>query len=365
MTSCWPPAPRYRALLSGLDEATRRAAGDRIEALADLVTAENRSPRPAAPGTSDRAVTAAAWQPSRQDSTARRGLLRRPEPGGRPRRHPRWRGRLAAVAGPDTGAAGQGGGAAGGAGRGPRRRGHRGPAHRPRHAAQRAAGVPPATAHRPGTGRPRRAHRPGRPDPGAYRARRRCRRRLPNRAVLGDRRVPGDQRRRVRQPDRRNLRHRAGRGAHHALATGPDLGPTATPLAGLLRTRDGRPDHDPDDDRRRPVRIADRERPAQRPGRPGHLRRRRRRAAPGQPGARPVDADGDHPAGRRHGGVPTQVGPSLRDRPRPDRDRQRRVPGEPLRDPRSTGVRPRTGHPRPLPRAGPAVPAGRGSARSA
>ena len=49
-----------------------------------------------------------------------------------------------------------------------------------------------------------------------------------------------------------------------AVAADPDLGPAPAPVARLLRARDGRPDHDPDDHRRRPVRDADRERPAAR-----------------------------------------------------------------------------------------------------
>ena len=64
-----------------------------------------------------------------------------------------------------------------------------------------------------------------------------------------------------------------------AGAADPDLGPAPAALARLLRARDGRPDHDPDDHRRRPVRDADRERPARRAGLARHLRRRRRRAA--------------------------------------------------------------------------------------
>ena len=50
--------------------------------------------------------------------------------------------------------------------------------------------------------------------------------------------------------------------ADHAVAADPDLGPPATAVARLLRAGDGRPDHDPDDHRRRRVRIADRERAA-------------------------------------------------------------------------------------------------------
>ena len=62
--------------------------------------------------------------------------------------------------------------------------------------------------------------------------------------------------------DRRDVRHRARRAANHAVAPHPHLGAAATAFARLLRARDGRPDHDADDDRRRPVRVTDRERPA-------------------------------------------------------------------------------------------------------
>ena len=74
------------------------------------------------------------------------------------------------------------------------------------------------------------------------------------------RRHPGRPHRR----DRRDVRHRPGRPADHAVAAHPHLGPAPAALARLLRARDGRPDHDPDDDRRRPVRVADRERAAAR-----------------------------------------------------------------------------------------------------
>ena len=60
--------------------------------------------------------------------------------------------------------------------------------------------------------------------------------------------------------DRRDVRDRPGGPADHALAAHPDLGPAAAAVARLLRARDGGPDHDPDDHRRRPVRVADRER---------------------------------------------------------------------------------------------------------
>ncbi len=90
--------------------------------------------------------------------------------------------------------------------------------------------------------------------------------------------------------DRRDVRHRAGGAADHAVAADPHLGPAAAALARLLRARDGRADHDPDDDRRRPVRVADRERAALGAGLDRHLRRRRRRAGGDQHRTRAVHA---------------------------------------------------------------------------
>ena len=133
----------------------------------------------------------------------------------------------------------------------------------------------------------------------------RARARRPRRARRDRRAVPGQDRRRQRRRDRIavgvlfaasaiflvvtladlarrcrvGLRHRPHRRADHALAADPDLGAAAAALAGLLRARAGRPDHDPDDDRRRPVRVAGRERVALRAGRVRDLLRRRRHAA--------------------------------------------------------------------------------------
>ena len=140
----------------------------------------------------------------------------------------------------------------------------------------------------------------------ARRRRRRCCSR-PSAAFLAGRA------RRPRRPDRRDVRDRPHQRADHAVAADPHLGTAPAALARLLRARDGRPDHDPDDDRRRPVRDADRERPALGPGLAGHLRRRRGRAAAARRRARRcgrctvVD-----PAGDRDRGLPPRHQPPLR-----------------------------------------------------
>ena len=61
------------------------------------------------------------------------------------------------------------------------------------------------------------------------------------------------------------------------------------------------------------------------------------------------DALGDHPAGLRHGRLPPPLGGPLRPGARPHRDRQRRLPGEPLRRARGPGLHPRGGDRAPLP----------------
>ena len=66
----------------------------------------------------------------------------------------------------------------------------------------------------------------------------------------------------------------------------------------------GRPDDDPDDHRRRPVRVVDRERAAVGAGVVRDVPRRRHRAGPGQPRAGPVHAGHRHPARGGHRGVP-------------------------------------------------------------
>ena len=224
------------------------------------------------------------------------------------------------------------------------------------HPAQAAARVPPAAAPRPGAGDPRRARRARRPGPGQERHRQRRRRGLPVGALhrLGD--LPRRHPRRPGRRGRRDLRHRPHRAAGDAVAADPDLGAASAPRPRLLRARDGGPDHDPDDDRRRPVRSADRERPALRPGRLRHLLRGRRRAADPEPRARPGDARRRHPAGLRHGRLPPPLRRPLRPGARPHRDRQRRLPGEPLGGARVAGVHPRSGDRAPLPPPRPRLP---------
>ena len=141
----------------------------------------------------------------------------------------------------------------------------------------------------PGPGGPRRSGLPGRPGPGQDRYRQRrgrgvrwrcCSRPRPSSSpspwwTWSDP-IGGD------------LRHRPDRAADHAVAADPDLGAAAAAVPRLLRAGDGRPDHDPDDHRRRPVRVPDRERAARRPWwLDRDLRRRRGRPGRDQPRARP------------------------------------------------------------------------------
>ena len=150
-----------------------------------------------------------------------------------------------------------------------------------------AARVPPAAAARPGPGRPRRRWPPwpvrSWSRPASTTA---CRPARESVLFAASARLPGRHPGRPGRRDRRDLRHRSGRAADHAVAAHPHLGAAAAALARLLRARDGRPDHDPDDHRRRPVRVADRERPALGAGLDRDLRRRRRRAGAHQPRAR-------------------------------------------------------------------------------
>ncbi len=66
-------SPTYRTLLSGLDEVDRRSGGDRIEALADTARPDAVIGRQH-PGTPDRGVTAAAWQPPGQAAGTARAV---------------------------------------------------------------------------------------------------------------------------------------------------------------------------------------------------------------------------------------------------------------------------------------------------
>ena len=63
------------------------------------------------------------------------------------------------------------------------------------------------------------------------------------------------------------------------------------------------------------------------------------------------DPRGDRAAGLRHGRLPAPLRRPLRPGARPHRDRQRRLPGEPLRGARVAGARPRGGDRPPLPQA--------------
>ncbi len=123
-------------------------------------------------------------------------------------------------------------------------------------------------------------------------------------------------------------------------------------------------DHDPDDDRHRPVRVAGGQRPAERAGRVRDLRRRRRRAGAHRLAARADHAERRRPARDRDRVVPHARGPVVRPVPRAHRGGQRRLPGEPVRRARVAGVQPRTAHDRALPRARRVLPAlaGRGPA---
>ena len=178
-------------------------------------------------------------------------------------------------------------------------------------------------------------------------------------------RVPRRHARRPAGADRLDLRHRPHGRADHALAAHPHLGAAAAPLARLLRARDGRPDHDPDDHRRRPVRVAGDQRPA--------VRARRVRDRSSASASRCCSSTSSSGWSRCRWSIPlalaTVVVPApgrdaLRPVPRTHRRRQRRLPGEPVRRPRVAGVRARGGDRRALPRARRVLPATRASARS-
>ena len=87
-----------------------------------------------------------------------------------------------------------------------------------------------------------------------------------------------------------------------------------------------------------------------------HLRRRRRRAGAHQRRARAVHAAGRRAAGHRHRGLPPPGRPALRPGPGADRDRQRRLPGEPVRRARVAGFRARGRDHDALPPARPRLP---------
>ena len=129
--------------------------------------------------------------------------------------------------------------------------------------------------------------------------------------------------------------------------------PTAAAVAGLLRKRDGRSGHDPDDHRRRPVRVADRRRCPDRTGLNGHVRRRRRRPHLDQRRARTAHPDRGASARRRNCRVPSTRRPPVRRRPGTHRDRQLRLPGGYLRGACRAGLRPRIRDRGPLPRPRP------------
>ncbi len=142
-----------------------------------------------------------------------------------------------------------------GAAPGHRRPRHRRVASRPAggvlRAAPAAARLRDAAARQPRPGRHRRGHgtAAARADPARHRLGRhagRARRRLggrPARAAHGGRAVGG--------PDRRDPDDRTDGGAGPVLAPSEDLRPAPAPRARLLRAGADRPDHDPDDDRRR------------------------------------------------------------------------------------------------------------------
>ena len=78
--------------------------------------------------------------------------------------------------------------------------------------------------------------------------------------------------------------HRPHRRAAAVRAADPHLRPPAAARARLLRPRDGGPDHDPHDHRRRRARAAAADRPDHRAGQHPELRRRARRAQPHRAG---------------------------------------------------------------------------------
>ena len=233
----------YRELLTGLDDDAAGAVGDSIETLSQV----DITPAAWQRGTGDRAEAV-------RDATERAAARMASRPTGSGDR--RW---LAAQPRPHARAAG----ARRGAATGPRpveldlaRR----PAPTPFSMRRTGLGVPLVVRARSRARRARRARRAGRPVPGQDRRRPGRAGGRSGRAVGGVRGVPRRHARRPARPGRRDLRHRPHQRAGHGVAAHPHLGAAPTPVAGLLRARDGRPDHDPDDHRRRPVRVADRER---------------------------------------------------------------------------------------------------------
>ncbi len=334
----------YRELLTGLDDEAAGSVGDSIETLSQV----DVTPAAWQRGTGDRAEAVRTRDRARRRSE----LPARPSLGAGPRRcGGSWRLNLAPT--PELLARVEA------LPTGPRRRSRPDLAHETQgrpgllDVAARQ-GVPLVVRPRARPRRPRRAGRPGRPLPRAHRRRPRRQGRRGPRAVVGLGGVPAHRPGRPLRPDRLDVRHRPHQRADHGRPAHPHLGPAPAALARLLRARDGRPDHDPDDHRRRPVRDPDRERPPPGPRLPGHLRRRRRRAAADGPRARALDADGGRPARVRDGDLPARHQPSLRRRPRGAGRGQRRLPGVAVGHPRGAGVRPRAAHPRAVPPARPA-----------
>ena len=147
--------------------------------------------------------------------------------------------------------------------------------------------------------------------------------------------------------------HRPDLRAHAVRPAHPHLLPSPAAVGRLLRQGDGRPDHDPDDHRRRSAVTAAAERFDQRRGQHLQLRRRDDRA-----GLHAAPADAGHArrgaaVDRRDPVVPQQLGQGLRPGPRPHRRGQRQSPGELVRRAGGPGVCP--GGPEPA-----LVPHGRG-----
>ena len=122
-----------------------------------------------------------------------------------------------------------------------------------------------------------------------------------------------------RDPDERGGPQRRADALHPARE---DLLPSAAARPGLLRARDVRPDHDPDDDGRGRHGHVPADRADHHGQRGPDVRRRAGRAAVHQPQAGPHPAD-DHPgASGGHAGVPGEVPQGLY-RPREGQHRQR------------------------------------------
>ena len=131
----------------------------------------------------------------------------------------------------------------------------------------------------PAAGGARRRRLAGAPAADAPRGRRRSRARGHRAVCAAALRRAARRRGRLARADRADRRHRPHRRAAAVHAAAQDLRAAAAAGPGLLRARAGRPDHDPDDDRRRCALVIPADRTRHRHRLAAAVRRRLRRAA--------------------------------------------------------------------------------------